>query len=41
MGHEAEVVRWVDTWHQWTGAALPVTLIKLADALWSHVSEGQ
>jgi hypothetical protein len=40
MGEYAEVVRRVDTWHQWTSAALPVVLIKLADALRPTLTSG-
>ncbi len=40
MGEYAEVVRRVNTWHQWTSAALPVVLIKLADMLRSTLTQG-
>ncbi len=41
MGDYAEVVRRVETWHQWTSAALPVVLIKLADALRPTLTPGE
>ena len=41
MGEYAEVVRRVETWHQWTSVPLPVTLIKLADALRPVLKQGE
>ncbi len=41
MGDYEEVVRRVDTWHEWTSAALPLALIKLADMLRSTLTPGE
>ncbi len=41
MGHYAEVVRRVDTWHQQTSLSLSLDLIELANALRPYVFEGQ
>ncbi len=40
-GYYAEIVRRVDTWYQWTSAALPLSLVELADALRPEVIEGR
>ena len=40
-GYYAEIVHRVDTWYQWTSAALPLSLVKLADALRREVAEGR
>ena len=40
-GYYAEIVRRVDTWYQWTSAALPLALVQLADALRPEVAAGR
>ena len=40
-GYYAEIVRRVDTWYQWTSAALPLSLVELADALRPEVAAGR
>ncbi len=40
-GHYAEIVRRVDTWHEWTSADLSPDLIRLADQLRPLVHEGE
>ena len=40
-GYYAEVVQRVDTWYQWTSAALPLALVQLADALRPEVAAGR
>ncbi len=40
-GHYAEIVRRVDTWHEWTSMALSPDLIQLADQLRPLVREGE
>ena len=40
-GYYREVVRRIDTWHEWTSASLPLSLVKLADALRPAVTEGR
>ena len=39
-GYYAEIVHRVDTWYAWTSAALPLSLVQLADALRPDLAEG-
>ena len=40
-GHYAEIVRRVDTWHEWTSMDLSPALVRLADQLRPLVREGE
>ncbi len=40
-GHYAEIVRRVDTWHEWTSIDLSPALARLADQLRPLVHEGE
>ncbi len=40
-GHYAEIVRRVDTWHEWTSMDLSHDLVQLADELRPLVREGE
>ncbi len=40
-GHYAEIVRRVDTWHEWTSVDLSPALARLADQLRPLVREGE
>ncbi len=40
-GHYAELVRRVDTWHEWTSVDLSPSLVRLADQLRPLVDEGE
>ncbi len=40
-GHYAEIVRRVDTWHEWTSVDLSPALVRLADQLRPLAREGE